>query len=116
MFLFQWDRILSEKIRYNAKEMLPGELNRKLKEASCHIRQTESFIPWSKAAEREIKEMKQGSGRNMIKSRAPKRLWDDCLELESYIRLNTAHGISKLDGKVPETIMPVEMSNISQFF
>ena len=40
----------------------------------------------------------------MIKSRAPKRLWDDCLD-ESYIRSNTVHGIDKLDGEVPKTIM-----------
>ena len=34
------------------------------------------------------------------------RLWDDCLEHESYIRSNTAHGIYKLYG---------EVHNINQF-
>ena len=55
--------------------------------------------------EREVKELKKDSGRKPIKSGAQKRLWDDCLELESYIRSNTAHSIYKLERKVPEIIM-----------
>ena len=51
----------------------------------------------------------------LIKSVAPKRLWDDCLKLESCIRSNIAHSIYKLNGKVPETSMSREACNISQF-
>jgi len=53
----------------------------------------------------------------MIKSGLPKRLWDDWLVLESYIRSNTAHDIYMLSGEVPETIMSgeTETSDISQF-
>ena len=58
---------------------------------------------------------KKGSSWKLIKSGTPKRLWDDCLKLESYIRSNTAHGIYKLDGEVPETIMSRDTSKISQF-
>ena len=71
--------------------------------------------PWSHAAKRQIKELKKISGRKLIKSRAPKRLWDDCLKLESYIRSNTVHVIYKLDGELLETIMSGEMSNIRHF-
>ena len=46
----------------------------------------------------------------MIKSRSPKRLWDDCLELELYTGLKY-----KLDGDVPEMIMSGETSHTSQF-
>ena len=99
----------------NVKEMVLDEFNMKLKEALCHLKQTEPFTPWLNAAEREIKGLKKGSGRKLIKSGAPKRLWDDCLELESYIRSNIAHGTYKLDGEVPETIMSGKTSNISQF-
>ena len=60
-------------------------------------------------------ELKKGSGRKLIMSGAPKRLWNDCLELESYVRSNTAHGINKLDGEVPNLIMSEEMSDIGQF-
>ena len=89
----------------NAKDLIPGEFNRKLKEASCHLKQMEPFTPWSHAAKRELYKLKKGSGRKLIKSGAPKRLWDDDLELDSYIRSNTAHCIYKLNGEVPETIM-----------
>ena len=41
----------------------------------------------------------------MIKFIAPKRLWDNCLELESYIRSYTVHGIYKLDKEVSKTVM-----------
>ena len=67
------------------------------------------------ASKREIKEVKKDSGRKLIKSGTLKRHWDDCLELESYTMSNTACGIYKLDGEVPETIMSGETSNISQF-
>ena len=55
-------------------EIILGEFNRKLKEASCHLKQTESFTLWLNAAKREIKELKKGSSRKLIKSGAPKRL------------------------------------------
>ena len=113
--LFQWDRMLPTVICDNAKEMVLGQFTRKLKEASCHFKQMEPFFPWSNAAKREIKELKKGSGRKLIKSGTPKRLWDDCLELESYIRSNTVYGIYKLDEQVPETIMSGKMSDISKF-
>ena len=103
--LFQWDGVTPIVICDNAKEMILGEFNRKLKEASCHLNQMEPFYPWSNAAKREIQELKNVSSRKLIKSCSPKRLWDDCLKLESYIRCNTAHSINKLDGEVPETII-----------
>ena len=48
--LFEWNGVLHAIICDNAKEMILGEFNRKLKEASCHLRQTEPFIPWLNAA------------------------------------------------------------------
>ena len=35
--LFQWDRVPPAIICDNAKEMILGEFNRKLKEALCHL-------------------------------------------------------------------------------
>ena len=51
----------------------------------------------------------------MLYSRAPKCLFDDCLELEAYIRSNTAHDIYKLDGEVTKTVISGETSDISHF-
>ena len=70
------------------QKLILGKFNRKCKETSCHLRQTDSFIPWC-SLERD-KELKKGSDGKLIKSGAPKRLWKDILELESYVRLNTA--------------------------
>ena len=53
--LFQWDGMSPAIICENAKEMVLGEFNRKLKEASHHLKQMEPFTPWSNAAEGEIK-------------------------------------------------------------
>ena len=75
----------------------------------------EPFIPLSNASKREIKELKKGSGRELIKSDFPNRQGDDCLKLESYIRSNIVYGIYN-GMEVSETIMSVEMSNISKFY
>ena len=63
--------------------------------------------------ERELKENKNGVGHILLRSRAPKILWDDSLELEDYIRSNIAHEIYKLDREVPKTMMSGKTSDIS---
>ena len=65
--------------------------------------------------EKKIKDLKKGASYKLLRLRAPKCLWVDCLELEAYIRSNTAHEIYKLDGEVPKTVMFGETSDISQF-
>eukprot|EP00804_Cyclotella_cryptica_P015125 CCRYP_000688-RA/>CCRYP_000688-RA protein AED:0.22 eAED:0.24 QI:0/0/0/0.8/1/1/5/0/1053 len=114
--LFQRDGVPPACIVDGSLEQVKGEFRRKLKEASCRLKQTEPYSPWQNAAEGNIRELKKGAGRKMIKSGSPKKLWDDCLVLESYIRSNTAHDIYMLHGEVPETIMSGETSDISQFF
>ena len=44
--LFQQDGVPPAIICDNAKEMILDEFNKKLKEALCHLRQTEPFTPW----------------------------------------------------------------------
>ena len=44
----------------------------------------------------------------MICTGYPKKLWDNCLELEDLIRSNTA----LIDGEVPETVIKGQASNI----
>ena len=85
------------------------------REAACHLHLLEPYTPWSNAAEREIKELKNGAYHKLLQPRAPKHLWDDCLELEAYIKSNTAHKIYKLDREVPERVMSRETLDISQF-
>ena len=75
----------------------------------------EPYTHWSNAAEREIEELKKGTGCKLLQSRALKHLWDDWLEYEAYIRFNTAHDMYKLDGEVPLTVMLGKTSDICQF-
>ena len=91
--LFVRDGVPPTYICNNAKEMIQGKFSEKLKDTACHLKQFEPYTPWSNAAEREINELKKGAGCKLLKSREPKQLWDDCLELEAYIRSNTAHKI-----------------------
>jgi len=51
----------------------------------------------------------------MVHAGAPKPFWADAIELEAYVRSNTAHNIFILQGEVPETVMSGETSDISQF-
>ena len=51
----------------------------------------------------------------MTKMNSPKVLWDDCLELEAYIRSNTDLDIFELDRMTPETIFSGETSDITTF-
>ena len=114
-FLFVRDGFLPACICNNSKKMIQDKFYHKLKDAACHLKQLELYTPWSNAAERENNECNRGAGHKLLQSRAPKCLSDDCLELEVYIRSNTAHEIYKLDGEVPQTVMSGETSGISQF-
>ena len=98
-----------------SKEQNLGQFKKKACEADCHIRTTEPHTPQSNAAEGAIRELKKAVGRKMVKSKCPKRLWDDCLELEAMIQSNTCSDVFELGGEVPETMVSGETSDISPF-
>jgi hypothetical protein len=113
--LFKRDGVPPKIIVDGSKEQTKGIFQKKMREADCWMKQTEPYSPWQNAAEGVILHLKQGAGRKMVKTQTPKKkLWDDCLEMESLIRSNTAHDIYELGGEVPETIMSGETSDISQ--
>ena len=99
----------------NAKEMIQGKFYQKLKDAACQLNQLEPYTPLSNVAEREMKELKKGAGHKLLQSRAPKYLWYDCLELETYMIMNTAHDIYKLDEEVHKTVLSGQTSDMTQF-
>ena len=98
-----------------SKEQTMGLFRQKAKEMGAHIKQTELHSPWQNAAELAIQELKKGAGRKAAKAKSPKKLWDHALELESYIRSNTAVTHPELDGQVPETIMSGQTADIPPF-
>ena len=65
----------------NARAMIQGNFYQNLK---CQLKQLEACTSWEK-------EKLKRSKRKLLKSRAPKHLWDNCLELETYIRSNTVN-------------------------
>ena len=98
-----------------SKEQTLGRFKKKCQDADCRIKQTEPYSPWQNAAESAIRELKKAAGRKMVHAGAPKPFWADAIELEPYVRSNTAHDIFILQGEVTETVMSGKMSDISQF-
>lgn len=113
--VFTRDGVPNALIMDNSKEQTLGQFRKKAREAGCGIRTTEPYSAWSNRAEGTIRDLKQGSGRKMVKTCSPKRLWDDCLELEAMIQSHSYHNIYKLNGEVPETVMTGQTADISQF-
>ena len=92
-----------------AREQVMGEFRHMARQADCHVKQTEPYSPWQNAAEGKIRELKKGAGK-MIKSNSPKKLWDDCIELEMEIRSCPTNNVFGLKGEVARTVMKVKQS------
>jgi hypothetical protein len=60
-----------------------------------------------------VHELKKGIGRQMLRSGYPKRLWDDCIIRESYVRSHNSLDIYGLEGQVPESKIKGETVDIS---
>jgi hypothetical protein len=113
--MFARDGVPTCLIMDNSKEQTLGAFRKKAREADCWIKQTEAYSPWSNYTELAIRELKKACARRMVKAKVPKRLWDDCLELEAYIRSNTYNGHPMLKGETPETVVSGETADISEF-
>jgi hypothetical protein len=100
----------------NANTQIKGKFRKKAKEADCKIRSVEPHTPFSNAAESAVRELKKGTGRKLTSSGCPKRIWDDCMELEALQRSHTAHDIYQLKGQVPQTLMTGQTADISQLY
>jgi hypothetical protein len=101
-----------------SNEQTKGDFRCKLREADCHLRQTEAYFLWMQAAEGSIRELKRGVSWKMIRTGLPKVLWDHCIELETLIWSNSINGIYMMNGQVPKTIMKgttADISHISEF-
>jgi hypothetical protein len=111
--LFHREGVPNIMVMDGANAQIQGDFRRKLREAGCHIKQTEPHTPKSNAEEVSIRELKRGVGREMVRSGAPKCLWDDYLVREAYVRSSTALEIFSLEGQVPDTIVEGQTSDIS---
>jgi hypothetical protein len=112
--MFKHDGVPPEMILDSSKERAERAFKCKLKEVNCHLHVIEPYSPWQQAAKGCIHKLKQGVSHKMIKTGAPKCLWDHCIELEGLIHSHTANDIYATGGKVPETIMKGGTADISQ--
>ena len=97
--MFQREGVPNVMIMDGSKEQTMGEFRHKCQQAGSHVKQTEPHSPWQNAAEGAIRELKRASGREMVRSRAPKRLWDYCLERQALVRSHTALDIFGLEAR-----------------
>jgi hypothetical protein len=96
-----------------AKAQFEGGFRRKLRDAGCHIKHTEPDTQSSNMGEGAVRELKKGVGRRMMRYGCPKRLWDDCISRESYVRSHTSLDVYDLEGQVPESKIKGETVDIS---
>jgi hypothetical protein len=114
MLMFKRDGVPPEMILDGSKEQVKGAFRHKLKEVNCRLRVTEPYSPWQPAAEGCIHELKQEVSCKMIRTGAPKCLWDHCIEFEGLICSHTANDIYAIGSKIPETIIKGGTADISQ--
>jgi hypothetical protein len=65
-----------------------------------------------------VRELKKGVGWKILRSGCPKRLWDDCIIREAYVRSQTSLDIFSLEVQVPESKIngeTVEISTIAEY-
>ena len=111
--LFRHEGVPPEMIMDGSKEQNLGDFARKLCDAGCHRKQIKPHSPWMNLCEGEIRELKRGSTRKMLKRNVPKKIWDHYLELESRIRSVTTLPRFDLDHQTPEAKMHGMSSDIS---
>jgi hypothetical protein len=74
-----------------------------VRDSGCHIKQTEPHTQSSNMGEGGVRELKRGVGWQILRYGCSKRLWDDCIIREAYVRSHTSLHIFGLEGQVPES-------------
>jgi hypothetical protein len=111
--LFHRDGFPIIKVTYGANAQIEGGFRRKLRDAGCHINQSEPHTQSSNMGEGAVSELKKAVGKQMLRSDCPKRFWDDCIIREAYMRSHTSLDIFGLEGQVPGSKVKGETVEIS---
>ena len=111
--LFQREGVPAVMIMDGALTQTKGEFRQLCVKSGCQVKQTEPRSPWQNTAESAIRELKRTTRSTLARTRAPLKLWDDCLEYQARVRSLTALGIYALRGQTPETMMNGETPDIS---
>jgi hypothetical protein len=111
--LFHRDGVPNVMVMDGSKSQVEGDFRRKLFYAGYHIKQTEPRTQSSNMGEGGVRELKRGVGRQMLRSACPKKLLDDCIIREAYVRSHNSLDIFGLEGQVPEIKFKGETVDIS---
>jgi hypothetical protein len=111
--LFHRDGVTNVMVINGAKAQLEVQFRRKLPYAGCHIKQTETHTQSYNMGEGDVRELKRGIGRQMLRHGCSKRFWDDCIIREAYARSHNSMDIFGLEGQVPEIKVKGETVDIS---
>jgi hypothetical protein len=110
--LFHRDGVTNVMVMDGAKAQTEGKFRRKLRDSGCHIKQTEPHTQSLNMGEGGVRELKRGVVRQMLSSGCPKRLWDDVIIREAYVRSHTSLDIFGVEGQVPESKVKEENLDI----
>jgi hypothetical protein len=116
--LFHRDGVLNVMVMDGSKAQVEGGFRRKLRDAGCHIKQTEPHTQSSNMGKGDVRELKRGVGRKMLRSGCPKQFWDDCIIREAYLISHISLYIFGLEGQVPESKVKgdtVDISTIAEY-
>jgi hypothetical protein len=111
--LFHRDGVTNVMFMDGAKAQTEGEFRSKLRDEGCHIKKTEPHTQSSNMGEGGLSVLKRGVVRKILHYGGPKRLWDDCIIREAYVRSRTSLDIFGLECQVPESKVKGEIVDIS---
>ena len=109
------DRLPNMIVMDGTRDQVKGEFRRKNNEVGINVNKTEPHSQFANTSEGAIRELKKGFGRDMVREKSPKVLWDHCLEQQANVRSNTDHSIYGLDCQVLETMVSGETADILTF-
>jgi hypothetical protein len=110
--IFHRDGVPNVMVMDGDKAQVEGEFRRKLRDAGCHIKQTEPHTQSSNMGEGDVCELKKGIWQQMLRSGCPKSFWDDCIIRKASVRSHTSLDIYGLEGQVPESKIKGETVDI----
>jgi hypothetical protein len=99
----------------DAKELTLSKMGDLTRQFWIKTTQSEPYSPWQVRAELCIKEVKKAVRHTMLKTRAPKRLWDFCTTYQCELRCLIAHPHPKLQGWTPYEIVTGRTPDISEY-
>ena len=71
-----------------SKDQTLVKLKKKSNDVNIHNSQIEPFSPWPNQVEQNIRDQKKDFVRKMMKTSIHKKLWENCIDFEAYVRSN----------------------------